>query len=77
MNDSNISKQAGIVLPEFTGMAVSDPTALRSLFIPDAKLSSIKNSLQWVCLLMTLYYHGISLSVLSRWYNVHKTTVLR
>jgi len=54
-------------------MTVSDPTAIRSLFT----LSSIKNSLQWICLVMALYYHGISLSVLSRWFNVHKTTVLR
>ena len=70
-------KQAGIVLPEFTGMTVSDPTAIRSLLSPNTTLSSIENSLQWICLVMALYYHGISLSVLSRWFNVHKTTVLR
>jgi len=73
----SILKQAGIVLPEFTGMTVSDPTAIQSLLTPGAKLSSIKNSLQWVCFMMTLYYHGVPLSVLGKWFKVHKTTVLR
>ena len=85
MNSSNLEdngngailKQAGIVLPEFTGMAVSDPTAIRSLLTPGVELLSIQTSLQWVCFIMALYYHGVPLSVLGNWFKVHKTTVLR
>ena len=75
--NSAILKQAGIVLPEFTGMQVSDPTAIRSLLTPGVELSSVKTSLQWVCFVMALYYHGVPLSVLGNWFKVHKTTVLR
>ena len=56
-NKGGILKQAGIVLPEFTGMTVSDPTAIRSLLSPNTTLSSIENSLQW-----NMFGNGIVLS---------------
>jgi len=70
-------KKKGITIPEMEGMPLSDPTAIRSLLTPQASLSNIKHPLQWVCFIMALYYHGLPLSVLGRWFNVHKTTILR
>ena len=58
-------------------MNISDPTSIRKLVTPDEPLSSIQKPLHWVILCMTLYYYGVPLSVLGRWLNVHKTTVLR
>jgi len=70
-------EKAGISVPSREGMRLSDPTAIRSLLTPDAPLCSIGNPLRWVCFIMALYYHGIPLSVLGRWFEVHKTTILR
>lgn len=59
------------------GMVISDPTALRTLVTPGAKLREIPSPLKWLSFLMVLYYHGVPLSVLGNWFSVHKTTVLR
>jgi len=59
------------------GMQLSDPSAIRSLLSENAPLSSISNPLKWVCFIMTLYYHGLPLSLLGNWFCVHKTTILR
>ena len=72
-----VAAKAGIVAPETEGMYVSDPTSIRKLVTPDVPVSAIPSSLRWVAFCMTLYYHGVSLSVLSKWLNVHKTTILR
>ena len=59
------------------GMAISDPTAIGRLVNPDAKLSEVASPLKWISFMMALYYHGLPLSVCGKWFNVHKTTVLR
>lgn len=69
---------AGLALSyDAEGMQLSDPSAIRSLLTPNAPLQSIGNPLKWVCFIMALYYHGLPLSVLGRWFKVHKTTILR
>jgi len=69
---------AGLACAEVSeGMQLSDPSAIRSLLGPNASLSSISNPLQSVCFIMALYYHGLPLSVLGKWFKVHKTTILR
>ena len=74
---SNAGVKAGIEFPETHGMFISDPTVIRKLVTPDVSLSSVKDPLKWIVYFMTLYYHGIQLSVLSDWLRVHKTTILR
>jgi transposase-like protein len=70
-------EKAGITLPSEDGMKLSDPTAIRCLLDENASVGSIGNPIKWVILIMTLYYHGLPLSVLGRWFGVHKTTILR
>jgi transposase-like protein len=73
-------ERAGIQIPESVsskGMSISDPTSIRNLVTPDIPTSSLKDSLKWVVYCMVLYYHGVPLSVLGSWLEVHKTTVLR
>ncbi len=76
-----IAAKSGIVAPEAAcaspGMYASHPTSIRKLVTPDAPVSAIPSSLRWVIFCMTLYYHGVSLSVIGKWLNVHKTTILR
>lgn len=67
----------GLAIERSEGMALSDPTAIRSLLTPNATLSLIGNPIKWVIFIMTLYYYGVPLSVLGRWFSVHKTTILR
>ena len=74
---SEAGSAAGLCVPADEGMRLSDPTAIRSLLTPDAPLGSLGNSLRWVCFIMVLYYHGLPLSLLGRWFKVHKTTILR
>jgi transposase-like protein len=70
--------KAGVAIPSSeAGMQLSDPTAIRSLLNDKASLSSLGKPLQWVCFIMALYYHGLPLSVLGKWFCVHKTTILR
>jgi hypothetical protein len=71
------SYKAGITPPFSFGMEFSSPTAIRSLLTPNAPLSLIGKKIKWVIFLMTLYYYGVPLSVLGRWFSVHKTTILR
>jgi transposase-like protein len=71
--DSN----AQIATADGVGMAISDPTAIGRLVNPDAKLSEVASPLKWISFIMALYYHGVPLSVCGKWFNVHKTTVLR
>ena len=66
-----------IATSESEGMALSDPTAVRTLISPEAELTDINKPLRWISFLMALYYHGVPLSVLGKWFSVHKTTVLR
>lgn len=70
-------QRAGIVSRESEGMTLSDPTAIRTLMVPDSPLTAIGSPLKWVVLLMVLYFHGLPLRVLGQWVRVHKTTVLR
>jgi transposase-like protein len=77
MEATAAGKKAGIETPETQGMHISDPGSIRKLITPGVALLSIANPLRWVILCMTLYYHGVSLSVLGKWMNVHKTTILR
>ena len=58
-------------------MSISDPSSIRSLVTPDMPTSSVKDSSKWVVYCMVLYYHGVPLSVLGGWLEVHKTTALR
>jgi transposase-like protein len=74
---SESGKKAGITPSLSDGMKLSDPTAIRSLLTANAPLQSIGNPLKWVIFMMTLYYHGLPLSLLGRWFAVHKTTILR
>ena len=74
---SDSAAAAGLCLPADEGMQLSDPTAIRSLLTPDAPLSSLGNPIKWVIFIMTLYYHGLPLSLLGRWFKVHKSTILR
>jgi hypothetical protein len=70
-------EKAGISSPSCDGNQFSSETAIRSLLTPNTPISSIGNPIKWVIFIMTLYYHGIPLSVLGRWFSVHKTTILR
>ena len=78
---SSLSNQVGqnahISPAESQGMPLSDPTAVRALVSPEAKVTEIHQPLKWIALLMALYYHGVPLRVLAKWFGVHKTTVLR
>jgi transposase-like protein len=40
-------------------------------------LGEVASPLKWISFMMALYYHGVPLSVCGKWFNVHKTTVLR
>ena len=62
---------------EQEGMSLCESTAIRKLLTPDTPVSEINNSTRWISFLCTLYYHGVSLSVLGKWMKVHKTTILR
>jgi transposase-like protein len=73
----SMGQRVGIQSVSSPGMSISDPTNIRKLITPGASVSHISSSLKWVVFCMTLYYHGISLSVLGRWLYVHKTTILR
>lgn len=73
----DIGAKAGIQTPETEGMMLSDPTSIRHLVTPGFCVSSIASPLRWVVLCLTLYYHGVPLSVLGSWFGVHKTTILR
>jgi hypothetical protein len=72
-----VGEKAGIQMPETEGMHVSDPTSIRKLVTPGICTSSIPSPLRWVVFCLTLYYHGMPLSVLGSWFGVHKTTILR
>jgi len=76
-----IGKKAGIQGSETAcasqGMQVFDPTSIRKLVTPGALVSSIQHPLRWIVFCLTLYYYGVSLSVLGNWFGVHKTTILR
>lgn len=78
---SSLSNQVGqnahISPAESQEMPLSDPTAVRALVSPEAKVTEIHQPLKWIALLMALYYHGVPLRVLAKWFGVHKTTVLR
>jgi len=73
--------KAGIMASEAAcasqSMYISDPTNIRKLVTSKVPVSAIQSPLRWVVFCMVLYYHGVSLSVLGRWLNVHKTTILR
>lgn len=56
---------------------ITDPTAIRKLVTPGEDIEQINPSLRRMGMMMSLYYYGVPLSVLGRWFNVHKTTVLR
>jgi len=57
------------------GMQIADPTALAALVTPDLPLAQVPGSLCWLTFLMTLFYWNVPLSVLGRWWGVHKTTI--
>jgi len=80
-HSANAGSKAGIAASQTAcasqGMYISDPTSIRKLVAPGVPISSIQSSSRWVAFCMVLYYHGVSLSVLGRWMNVHKTTILR
>lgn len=59
------------------GMRLTDPTALAARVTPDLPLAQVPGSLCWLTLLMTLFYWNVPLSVLGRWCDVHKTTLVR
>ena len=75
--DSDAGQKAGIAGCESEGMVISDPTAISKLVSPEAELSDIDKPLKWLTFLMALYFHGVPLSVLAKWFSVHKTTALR
>jgi transposase-like protein len=76
-SEKDSGEKAGIAILPADGMKLSDPTAIRSLLTPGAPIESIGNPIKWVCFIMVLYYYGVPLSVLGRWFSVHKTTILR
>jgi transposase-like protein len=59
------------------GMKLADPTALAALVTPDLPMAQVAGSLCWLTVIMTLFYWNVPLSVLGRWFGVHKTTILR
>jgi len=76
-NAISMGQRSGIQIPETGGMSICDPTSIRNPVNPDVSTSSTKVPLKWIVFCMTLYYHGVPLSVLGNWFHVHKTTVLR
>jgi len=58
-------------------MRIADPTALAALMMPELPLERAADSLCWLPLLRTLFYGNVPLSVLGRWFGVHKTAILR
>jgi transposase len=62
---------------ESGGMTLSDPTAIQKLLTPNFPVDKISSGIQQIIFVLVLFYHGLSLSVLGRWFGVHKTTILR
>jgi transposase-like protein len=58
-------------------MRLADPTALAALVTPELPLAQVPGSLCWLTFLMTLFSWNVPLSVLGRWWGVHKTTIRR
>ncbi|MBI3860068.1 MAG: IS6 family transposase [Thaumarchaeota archaeon] len=56
---------------------VTDPSAIRTLLTPGASMEAVPRALQWIGVLLTLYYWGVPLSRLGLWVGVQKTTVWR
>ncbi len=52
-------------------------SVVKTLLTPGADPASIPTLWQLTILCMVLFGHGVPLSVLGRWFGVHKTTVLR
>jgi transposase-like protein len=75
--DKDTDSNRQIATADGVAMAISDPTAIGRLVNPDAQLSEVASPLKWISFIMALYYHGVPLSVCGKWFNVHKTTVLR
>jgi hypothetical protein len=75
---SGADVKAGLEVDRFeVDRGLVDPSGIRKLLMPTASLAEIPVGLQGICLCMTLYYWGVSLSRLGMWMGVHKTTVLR
>jgi len=86
---SSVAVIGSDISPCDDGMQLSDPTAIRALLTDpttnenattneaNTALTTIATPLKWVCFMMALYYHGVSLALLGKWCHVHKTTVLR
>ncbi len=73
-----VAQYAGAGVPRADrGMKLADPTALTALVTPDLPLQQVPDSLCWLTFIMTLFYWNVPLSVLGRWWGVHKTTILR
>jgi transposase-like protein len=47
------------------------------LVTPELPLEHVPSSLCWLTVIMTLFYWNVPVSVLGRWFGVHKTTILR
>jgi len=70
--------KAGLVVDRVAcDRALVDPGGIRKLLTPGVALDEISSGLRGICLCMTLYFWGVSLSRLGMWMGVDKTTVLR
>jgi hypothetical protein len=58
------------------GMRLAEPHGAGRARDAGAPLERVADSLCWLTLLMTLFYWNVPLSVLGRWFGVHKTTML-
>lgn len=73
-----VGQHGGVRMPAADqGMRLSDPTAIQALVTPELPMEQLPGSLAWVSVIMALYYWNVPLSVLGRWFHVHKTTILR
>jgi transposase-like protein len=75
---THAAEHAGASVPSTDrGMRLADPTALATLVTPELPLEHVPSSLCWLTVIMTLFYWNVPVSVLGRWFGVHKTTILR
>jgi transposase-like protein len=74
---SEAGELAGLSAPDASGMRVSKLACVERLLTPDVPIGEVAVSLFWLVFVMRLFFHGVPLSVLGQWCQVHPTTVLR
>ncbi|NIV40322.1 MAG: hypothetical protein GWN58_66245, partial [Anaerolineae bacterium] len=65
------------VQPKAPDRVLSDPTGMRKLIEPGARLDQISPGLIGLCQCLAFYFWGVPLSRLGMWTGLHKSTLWR